>query len=166
MKYYTGVGSRETPMVIQRQINQIAKSLEAQGYILRSGGAEGADTAFENALHNEKAAEIYLPWQGFNDRFGPNAISLNELNRRLVLQAECIAEEIHPAWERLRQGAKKLHTRNAFQVLGKDLNTPSEVLICYARPKGDSVSGGTRTAVELARKHGIPIINIYHEDFA
>jgi hypothetical protein len=46
-KYYTGVGSRETPQVIIETIKKISYRMGQKGYILRSGGADGADLAFE-----------------------------------------------------------------------------------------------------------------------
>lgn len=48
MKTYTGIGSRETPYEIQDLMKRIAFKLAENGWLLRSGGAEGADTAFEN----------------------------------------------------------------------------------------------------------------------
>ena len=49
---YAGIGSRETPAEIQAQMNEVAKELEAAGYTLRSGNAEGADKAFEGVNQN------------------------------------------------------------------------------------------------------------------
>ena len=46
-KYYTGIGSRETPDSILSLFNDIVFQLAGLGYTLRSGGADGADTAFE-----------------------------------------------------------------------------------------------------------------------
>ena len=47
MKYYTGIGSRETPKDIMQLMSKLAYKLASEGYILRSGAAQGADTAFE-----------------------------------------------------------------------------------------------------------------------
>ena len=58
-------------------------------------------------------------------------------------------------------GAKALHTRNVYQVLGLDLNTPSEFVVCYADvDKHNNVIGGTATAVNIAKEVGIPVYNI------
>lgn len=80
-----------------------------------------------------------------------------------------IASNIHPAWNRLGRGAKALHTRNVYQVLGLDLNTTSKVLFCYAQPTKNKqglagVKGGTNTAVQLAMKNNIPIYNFYLQE--
>lgn len=54
---YAGIGSRETPRSILDLMTAIARKLEALGYTLRSGGATGADTAFEEGV--ERLKEIY-----------------------------------------------------------------------------------------------------------
>jgi len=46
MKFYSGIGSRTTPLEVQALCTRIAAQLEKAGYVLRSGGAEGADKAF------------------------------------------------------------------------------------------------------------------------
>ena len=46
--YYAGVGSRETPQDVLKIMWKIGKHLADKGYTLRSGGARGADAAFEN----------------------------------------------------------------------------------------------------------------------
>jgi len=168
-KYYTGIGSRETPEQILRLMRRIAYRMAKKGYTLRSGGAEGADTAFADGWvdawvedagpHGCKyKAEIYLPWEGFNDQY-------SSMEGRLIMDhlvAQEIASEIHPAWVKCSSYAKALHTRNVHQVLGQDLNTPSSFVLFYAEPQGNSVKGGTRTAVELAKKYGVPVFNLYY----
>ena len=47
MPYYAGIGSRSTPSSILSIMTILGKTLAQNGYILRSGGAEGADKAFE-----------------------------------------------------------------------------------------------------------------------
>jgi len=46
-KFYTGIGSRKTPYQVQQQMQRIAQFLAKKGYTLRSGSANGADSAFE-----------------------------------------------------------------------------------------------------------------------
>jgi len=46
-------------------MRRCATRLELLGYTLRSGGANGADTAFEEGCCRK---ELYLPWPGFNGR--------------------------------------------------------------------------------------------------
>lgn len=172
MKYYTGVGSRKTPKEVCDWMWQYARFMASIGYTLRSGGAQGADFAFYMGCLNVLGErEIYIPWDGFENlkhQPGIGIYSLNGLIREAVRDAVEIAKEIHPAWDRLSLGARKLHTRNVFQVLGQDLKTPSEVVICWT--EGGKIKGGTATAINLAKKYGVGVINLgdkfYHDEFA
>ena len=47
-KTYAGIGSRRTPPEILRLMERMALILSGAGYTLNSGGAKGADSAFEN----------------------------------------------------------------------------------------------------------------------
>lgn len=53
-KIYTGIGSRETPPDILELMTKIARFMFKQGFTLRSGGADGADSAFEAGAENDK----------------------------------------------------------------------------------------------------------------
>ena len=168
MRYYTGVGSRETPTAILDLMQEIAFKLACDGYVLRSGGADGADLAFQKGWERGKQltpAEIFIPWDGFNGfSHGQDGVvyTLNKMSNSQ--QAERIASEIHPVWDRLSRGAKALHTRNIYQVLGKTLDQPSRFLICYAKPTKTGVSGGTNTAVQVALQHGVKVFNLYEQE--
>jgi len=161
--FYTGVGSRNTPEAIQLIQQQLAMHLEGRGYVLRSGGAKGSDNAFEKGVTVPEYKEIFVPWSGFNGYTGgPGVIDMTGLENRG--EAASIAETIHPAWDRLSRGARALHTRNVYQVLGLDLKTPSRFLLCWAEYQGNNrnvVKGGTNTAVQLALRNGVPVLNMY-----
>ena len=146
--YYTGIGSRSTPKVIQEMFENIATELSARGYILRSGGAKGADSAFERGCIGEK--EIFLPWKGFED--SESELIVNDK------RAFEIAKNFHFNWHKLTQGTRKLHARNVHQVLGVDLETPSKFVICYTR-NGEG-GGGTGQALRIAEKYKIPIFDM------
>lgn len=152
-KYYAGIGSRETPKELIPEIQSISTTLYGEGYILRSGGAPGADTFFENLIP-QSGKEIYLPWKGFND----NTSSLYEITPESLK----MAESYHPGWSRLSTGAKKLMARNCFQVLGFDLKTPVEFIVCWT-PEG-KIAGGTGQAMRIAKRFDIPVYNLYHND--
>lgn len=176
--YYTMIGSRSTPPEIMEIMEKFAYKACMWGYVGRSGGADGSDTCLEKGvfeyIENEYGGaigaacyymEIYLPWKDFNKRSSSDAgyYTLPFLSNRY--KAEEIASETHPAWDRCKQGTKKLHTRNVYQLLGQDLKTPSRFVICWAEPKGSEghVKGGTGTAVKLGIDNGVEIINLYHE---
>jgi len=152
-KYFAGIGSRQTPRSVMDDMTLYASILNNEGYVLNSGGADGADTAFENGAGDLK--QIFLPWHGFNGREG-----IVVGNKR---GAREIAMEYHPYWDNLTQGGKKLHTRNVCQILGYDLKTPVEFVICWT-PDGKP-SGGTGTAIKIALDHGIRVFNLKNEVF-
>jgi hypothetical protein len=151
-KYYSGVGSRETPKEILEVITKIAVRLEELGYTLRSGGASGSDSAYSEKVKNK---EIFIPWKSFGEGIVPKETEF----------AHNLLKEIHPAYEKLSQGALKLHLRNVNQVLGGDLNTPSDFLICWAKTDKQGIpTGGTRTAWLIAKKYNIPCFNLFIEE--
>lgn len=143
-KLYTGVGSRNTPANIKQIMYEIAHTLASYGYTLRSGGAAGADTAFESGANLK---EIYLAGD-----CTPAAMN--------------ISKKYHPAWHLCSEYARRLHGRNAFQVLGKDLNTPSAFLICWTEDGASThkartrATGGTGTAISIADAYQIRITNL------
>lgn len=150
VKYYTGIGSRSVPELTKQTLFWKAFDLANVPYILRSGGADGCDLAFEQGSnHANGKKEIYLPWKNFNN-------STSDLFESLP-EAFYFASQIHPNWANLTIPAKKLHARNIHQVLGKDLQTPSSILYCWT-PEGKEV-GGTRTALILAKQYDIEIVN-------
>ncbi len=54
IRYYAGIGSRKTPEEILVIMTHIAVRMRNLGWVLRSGCALGADTAFENGAGNLK----------------------------------------------------------------------------------------------------------------
>jgi hypothetical protein len=150
MKYYAGIGSRETPQEVCNLFETLGEWLARHGYILRSGHAQGADQAFERGCDRAGGQkEIYLPWKGFE---GSNStfVLANQ-------QAYTIAEQFHPYWANLSEGAKKLQARNSHQVLGENLNTPSAFVVCST--KDGNGKGGTGQALRIANHYGIPIFD-------
>jgi hypothetical protein len=143
MTTYAGIGSRETPADILGVMTDIARTLAEQDYTLRSGAAQGADSAFEAGATKK---EIWLPWLGFNGH-----------TSRLLPSPEAfeVAREFHPAWDRCSRGARALHARNIHQILGPDLNDPVGMVVCWTRNGGRS--GGTGQALRLATAYSIPI---------
>ena len=147
MKHYTGIGARKTPKAVLASMTRIAQALDAEGYTLRSGGADGADSAFEAGATNKI---IYLPWARFRDHPSPYHHVSNA--------AMALAAKHHPAWHLLNNYAKLLHGRNAYQVLGLDLMSKTDFVICWT-PDG-RVQGGTATAIKVAQSHAIPVYNL------
>lgn len=166
--YYTGVGSRKTPKTQCEVLKALAYRLARNSYTLRSGGAEGADTAFEDGAKQhlirspKQFYDIYLPWDGFEGRRkGFNHHAPEDCSPQLWKEAASIAKEVHPRWDACSKGDKTLHTRNVFQVLGHALDDQSKFLVCWAEVDRKGIpKGGTSTAWRIAKEHGVPCFNI------
>lgn len=126
-------------------MTDIARRLEARGYHLRSGGAIQADQAFARGA-SKSARTIYVPWRGFNELPDHEVIVASTLSN--WEDALLIAEMAHPAWEKCSNGSRKLLARNAYQILGTDLFTPSEFVIGWTQ--GGRAGGGTGQAYRIA----------------
>lgn len=151
---YAGIGSRKTPEDIRHLMTQAATQLSYHDLILRSGGAEGADTAFEQGA-DRYLKEIYIPWNGFNGRYTNN---VGVIVPHVSEEAYDLARFHHPNWQACSAGARKLHIRNCFQILGADLKTPALFVLCWT--PGGMGTGGTGQAIRLATYHDVPVFDL------
>lgn len=160
LRIVAGVGSRETPPLILREMVTIGEWCRANSVWVRSGRAPGADQAFEAGAQDR--CIVYLPWRGFEDSFKSSA------RTHIVTTAEYAlltkhAARFHPAWGRLSQGAQKLIARDSAQVMGVGLTSPVDVVICWTKDGGPT--GGTGQAIRIAQASNIPVLNMYRERF-
>ena len=163
--FYAGIGSRETPDFIEIIMGDIASHLSRAGWTLRSGGAEGADRAFEAGVDREAQEsqkdprkEIYLPWKGFNH----SNSHLNPQEFPFTDQEVSFTARLHPAWRKCSPAARKMHTRNTRIMLGIEplhgTNViPVKFVICWTH--NGQVKGGTGQALRLAAALDIPVFN-------
>lgn len=138
--FYAGIGSRETPLEIKEIMTKIAIKLELLGYILRSGGAIGADSAFESGVLNDVNKEIFKAFDAT-----PESIEM--------------AKQHHPKWDACMDYVRHLHGRNCMILLGQELIVPVRFVICWTAD-GKS-TGGTGHAMRLATHNNIPIFNLH-----
>ncbi len=155
---YAGIGSRQTPQAVLEMMERIGRAMAGHGWTLRSGAADGADTAFEaGAERGGGPREIWLPWHGFNDRTadgdGTRVGINNQANRDLARQS-------HPAWHVLSDAVQKLMVRNVHQILGPEPGSspPTDLVLCWTPDGGGG--GGTGMAIRLAERHGIPVVDL------
>ena len=156
-KAYAGIGSRETPKDVMSKMTGIAERLSLLGYVLYSGGADGADAAFERGATHKK---IFLPWKDFNGR-------LEDGDEYVVPPKNLdFVNEFHPKPTGLTSGGVALMSRNTYQVLGPDLKNPVEFVLCWT--KDGKASGGTGQAIRIANHYKIPVFNLKngYDDFA
>jgi hypothetical protein len=144
---YAGIGSRQTPSEVLKQMTEIAKQLESKGYTLNTGitfrgKEEGADKAFSDGTTKKN---LFSP-----EKQGARA------------KEQTIAKEMHPNPGALSGGGLKLMARNTNQVFGDNLDKPVDFVLFYAKETSNSLrpEGGTGQAVEMARRKGIPTINM------
>lgn len=164
IKYYAGIGSRKTPNAIRGFMVELAKAMADEGFVLRSGGAEGADKAFETGVDY---------WHYLNNdqnRTVPKQIFLAQdiKGDTASMAAMNLAMKYHPAWNRMQRFAQNLHARNAFQIMGRDMKSPVKCVICWT-PDGcidhqhrTIYTGGTGTAISIASEAKIPVLNLYY----
>lgn len=156
--FFTGIGSRETPKDVLTQMTRIATCLYNKGFGLRSGAAPGADTAFELGVGDKK--QIFVPWNNFQGK---------KLEYQVWDECYEMAAKHHPGWAYLSNGAKALMARNVLQVLGPNMNEPSEFVICwtqdgaYTRDMRSRKTGGTGLAISIACEHGVPVFNLQNK---
>lgn len=138
----------------------IATKLAVRGFWLRSGHAEGADSAFEKGAGGQ--AQIFLPWPSFNDHLPLHGWPYSQRSA----EAMRIASLHHPYWNELSSGAKLLHSRNSHQVLGPIIGQSpiSEFVVCWTRDGAVSEAtirtGGTGGAIRLAIASNVPVFNL------
>lgn len=162
--FYAGIGSRRTPPAILALMQKIGARLGSLGFVLRSGGAQGADQAFQQGAASVGAAmQIFLPWPGFEGHKGSYVFTSP------APDAFKIVAPLHPKWDSLTQGARRLHARNAHQVLGPRLNDPVRFVVCWTPDGAEQAqevsrdTGGTGMGIRLASLYGIRVFNLARE---
>lgn len=141
LAFYAGIGSRETPADICDYMTTTAERLARLGFILRSGGAKGADKAFEAGAGKGKV--IFRPEHATAD-------SMREASRH------------HSAWNKCNARAQRLHGRNVLIILGEDSLDNEEMwvqfVISWTPP--DIPRGGTKLGMRVAEERRIPVFNL------
>jgi hypothetical protein len=139
-------------------MTRIARKLDELGWTMRSGGAPGADTAFENGSTRK---EIYLPWRGFNGR-------TECVRSSATFEAYKIAARHHPTFNHGLQSARDLLARNTHEVLGADCNAPSSFALTWTKEgsigPATGLSGGTNQTIRVAYAYNVQVFNLKRED--
>ena len=143
--YYAGVGRRTTSFESLKTATIFAKEMYKLGYTLRSGGASGADSAFERGANNK--TKIFLP---------------SSANKKAVE----FASQFHPAWHRCSAFTKNAHARNAMILMGENLDDPVEFTAYIKSDLEQEVTdGGTGVTLKMAKHFGITTICINTKTF-
>lgn len=147
MQHYAGIGSRQTPPPVLEQMFALAQQLARASWTLHSGGAAGADTAFEQGARAGHGRCIIT--QPYDDWY-------RDHDTRDAAMA--LAAQHHPNWAACSDFARRAHARNGIIVLGRNLQSPVHCIICWT-PNG-TISGGTGQALRLAQHYSIPVHNL------
>lgn len=161
MDAYAGIGAREISSSLKKEFIEIGKLLAQRKTILRSGGADGADLAFEAGCDfcvPRGTKEIFLPWKNFNHNSSSYVLP-DPIPEEIVT----ITSRLYPHWAYVKEPVRRLHARNVMQILGQNLNTPSKFVVCYTERSYDDPSaiGGTLFGIKLAEEYSIPVYNFY-----
>lgn len=154
MPYYAGIGSRATPKTVLREMERIARRLSTS-YTLRSGAAAGADTAFENGAGDNK--EIFVVKNNWRL---PNYFGIRDIDESYYYDCMEKASRIHPKWSACGFIARCLHARNILQIEGMEDELVEFVVYWTEYDRDLNPKGGTSTAVNYAKKLGIPTYNL------
>ena len=171
---YAGVGARATPAEVLAGMSDVAQFLGEAGCALSTGGAVGADRAFEaGALRTDAPVTVHTPWPGYNG-YRPGRDLESDID---VIHPKAgdtvrgssflhLARKHHPAWDRCRRGARALFLRNV-SILAGALDDDGTVLAVRAviawTPNGGShgrEAGGTGHTLRIAAELGIPVVNL------
>jgi hypothetical protein len=147
---YAGVGARNTPENVLQEMTKIAEILANDKWLLRSGGAVGADTAFFNGCNKVK---------GNMEIFYPNVDIINEPKFE---EAKAIAKSYHGNWKATTSYAKRCLTRNVYILLGPELDTPADVCIYWRNP--NTKYGGTLHTITMAKDNNIFLLDMNIHD--
>lgn len=174
---YAGIGSRKTPAEVLEEMQKIAEKLESSGYKLQTGykkrkgsivEEEGADKAFSSGVKKPANKELFGP-DMVNDTAMRVAYEIHsDLGDMANYTYKKWVDEVGEAKAReYAEGTKNLQARNTFQVFGRNLDTPVDFVLFYAEEKEGDLrpKGGTGQAVEMARRKGIPTINMKNSNW-
>ena len=150
MKIYAGIGSRKTPKDIIEIMEEIGASLARREWLLRSGGADGADSAFEKGCDvAESNKEIFRS---------------NDAEPWAFEEAKKHIPKNRPPFNTWKPYVQGLIARNMMQILGKNGDEPVRLVICWTPATKDG--GGTGYALRCALSHDIPVYNLIEQEIS
>lgn len=153
---YAGIGSRETPDAILKEMENVAFNLALRGFVLRSGGAKPKTTVEGGKLVLRK------PGTGSADlafEKGADMVKGRKLIRVATAMPRMLedAAKYHPNWDACDDHAKRLHARNSQIVKGDYFDDLARFVVCWT--EGGKVVGGTGQGLRIAAAHSIPVFN-------
>ena len=143
------IGSRNLRADQLELCEWIGRRLVERGNQVVTGGARGADQAFMRGAASVDASQltVHVPWTSYEAGSRPTRCHVTSVADD-VTSREIELAGLHPAYDRLGQGAQKLMWRNARIVLD------CEVVIAWPRREGGQILGGTVHGMTVAKHLG------------
>lgn len=166
---FTCVGSRSTPEDIIEIMKHTGRAIAKKGWVVRTGDAEGADKAFRLGTNIEGGfLEVYTPQESSHISYHTWKYDQTE-EVSMKLWNEFANRSDRPRWDNMKKYTRNLMTRNVCQVMGYNLETASNCLICWT-PDGvtegkntTGETGGTGHAIRVASHFGVPVRNLANQ---
>ena len=133
--------------------------LEKRGFVIRTGGMKGMENAVEEMARN---LEVHLPWKGFDGKESKFTYTSDE--------AKEFAKRHQPAWDNMKPVVQTFCAKNVRLVLGKDLKSPTQLLIIWSEDGAETArertakTGLTGVALSIAADLHIPVFNLQRPD--
>lgn len=160
-----GIGSRELSGEQLAVCYTLGQWSTKCGHRVISGNAEGADYAFASGANTVDPTKVslMLPWMRFNAgqvQPGNVVVAVEDLDPTEYHFYLRIAREHHPRFDRLTQGAQKLHLRNGMILFPPAGNHPAPVDLVLAWPSQKPGGGGTGQGMRIAERLGVRLIDL------
>lgn len=173
VKYYTGIGSRDISPDTYQLLVDIGERMAEKGYVLRSGGAQGADQAFQEGACkvDPDKTEIWLPDSTFENKrlqdakFLGSNYTVPDNSTREAAEEWLIDSGVVKNIRSKNLKSRKLLCRNVYQVVGGTcpILMPRKWLssvVIYATNEEEIYKKGTRVGVWTGRHFGVPTYNV------
>ena len=155
-KRFAGIGARRIPRAQAKVMRNACMIYACAGHAAHHGGANGADKACDNGYRiiAPNNLEVFIPYDGYNAFY----IKQPEVTLGTSDAAYKIAKDHHPAWDRVSSIGKQLHSRNSHIILGHDLQSPVDFILCWTPDA--KIVGGTGQALRIAKNYNIKVFNL------
>ena len=157
---YVVISGNDTPTGdASEKAMRLVGAFERAGFIVRTGGLKGIDDVVTSTTQK---AELHLPFKNFNQKESASQFS-NEL---------CIefARRFAPDLDSMPNVPKAILAKNPRLVLGKNLNSPAQLVIVWSDDGAEHPSecgprsGNAGHIVKIANHTGIRVINLKRPD--
>lgn len=159
-RYYTVLPGRVIPIDMLERMREIGMLLATRGYTIRSSETDKIERAFSEGVDSVN---------GYKDIWMPKSI-LKHGNTNTIQQRHIdVVKSVHPSYSLLNIELKTTFSRVAGQILGTDVSSRVDFIVCYSRidlKKSIHVnygSGVVEVAAAIASTYKIPLYNLFVE---